>query len=100
MVGFTDRKESIMDCKHCGYYWADLDDEGKPISLPYCHYEGPDEWAPCAQDDYEELDDDEDDYNEEAEMAAYEQWLHDEGQRELDEGWPDEYGAPYDYKEF
>lgn len=90
-----------MDCKNCGYHWADLDNEGKPISLSYCHYEGSDEWAPCVQDDYEELDDDDEDYyDEEAEMAAYEQWLHDEGQRELEAGWPDEYGAPYDYKEF
>ena len=41
-----------MDCRNCGYHWADRNEEGKLISLPYCHYEGPDEWAPCAQDDY------------------------------------------------
>lgn len=55
----------------CGYWWADLDEEGTPISLEYCHYVGPDEWAPCAQDD---------DYEEEPTF--------------------EEYGAPYDYQEF
>lgn len=54
----------------CGYYWADLDEEGTPISLPYCHYDGPDEWAPCAQEVYDE------------------------------EPTFEEYGAPYDYQEF
>ena len=57
-------------CERCGYWWADCDEEGEPISLPYCHYDGPDEWAPCAQDDYEE------------------------------EPTFEEYGAPYDYQEF
>ena len=39
-------------CFNCGYMWADLDDEGRPITREYCHYEGPDAWAPCEQDDY------------------------------------------------
>lgn len=55
-------------CFNCGYMWADLDEDGVPISLEYCHYEGPPEWAPCAQDD---------DYEEEPTF--------------------EEYGAPYDY---
>ena len=38
-------------CEGCGYMWMDLDNEGTPISGEYCHYEGPDEWAPCMQDD-------------------------------------------------
>ena len=31
----------------CGYYYADLDDEGKPLTLNYCHFSGPEGWAPC-----------------------------------------------------
>lgn len=42
-------------CFNCGYMWADLDDEGRPITREYCHYEGPDGWAPCEQDDYQEF---------------------------------------------
>ena len=59
----------MSECCNCGYWWADCDDNGEPISLEYCHYEGPDDWAPCAQD-----------YEEEPTF--------------------EEYGAPYDYKEF
>ena len=33
--------------------WADCDENGKPITGEYCHYEGPDAWAPCEQDDIE-----------------------------------------------
>lgn len=127
-------------CDRCGYYWADCDENGTPISLEYCHYVGPDDWAPCAQDDYDEYVNEarieEEDAREEAEYvawlealpmeqrptntkeyidmwayfkqaqsqyeefdywedsmeqagydeeAAYEEWLHDETQRELDE---------------
>ena len=28
-----------MDCKHCGYYWADIDEDGVPISLECCHFD-------------------------------------------------------------
>jgi len=38
-------------CFNCGYMWADFDEEGRPITREYCHYEGPDAWAPCEQDD-------------------------------------------------
>ena len=38
----------------CGYWWADLDEDGTPISQKYCHYDGPAEWAPCEQDAYDE----------------------------------------------
>lgn len=87
-----------MDCKHCGYCWADRDDDGTPISLEYCHYEGPDEWAPCAQDDYyEEHEEPEEDYYDDTE--EYEAWLAAETQRELEEEFKEEYGAPYDYNE-
>ena len=85
-----------MDCKYCGDCWADLDDEGAPISLEYCHFDGPDEGAPCAQDDYYE--EPEEDYYDDAE-EEYERWLAAETQRELEEEFREEYGAPYDYNE-
>ena len=44
----------MSKCTNCGYYWADLDEDGAPLSFEYCHFEGPDGWAPCEQDDYEE----------------------------------------------
>ena len=83
----------------CGYWWADCDEEGTPISQEYCHYEGPAEWAPCEQNeayDYEE------EYEEfEAEEEAYAEWLAAEAQRELEEEYHNElYGEPYDYAEF
>lgn len=47
-------------CFNCGYMWADLDEDGTPISSEYCHYTGPDAWAPCeaedvVEDDYERM---------------------------------------------
>ena len=40
-------------CERCGYFWREGWED-----YPSCHYEGPDEWAPCEQDgdDYEEDD--------------------------------------------
>jgi hypothetical protein len=131
-----------MDCITCGYYWADVNEDGEPESLEYCHFDGPDGWAPCAQDEYDEYANEarieEEDAREEAEYeawlealpeeqrptnrkeyidmwaffkqaqsqyeefdywedsmeqagydeeAAYEEWIHDETQRELDEEW-------------
>lgn len=43
-----------MDCITCGYYWADLDEDGTPISLEYCHFDGPEGGAPCEQDSCDE----------------------------------------------
>jgi len=75
MVGFTDRKESTMAC-NCGYWWADLDENGTPISLEYCHFDGPDEWAPCVQNEYNEYANEADiEAREAEEEAAYEAWL-------------------------
>ena len=75
MVGFMDRKESIMGC-NCGYWWADLDEEGGPISLEYCHYDGPNGYAPCEQDSYNEYANEADiEAREAEEEAAYEAWL-------------------------
>ena len=36
-----------MKCTDCAYCWADLDEEGRPVSYRYCHFDGPDGWAPC-----------------------------------------------------
>lgn len=33
-------------CERCGYFWQEVWEE-----RPHCHYEGPDEWAPCNYDD-------------------------------------------------
>ncbi len=38
-------------CFNCGYMWADRDESGHAITGEYCHYEGPDAWAPCEQDE-------------------------------------------------
>lgn len=36
-----------MNCKDCGYFWKeDCEDYAG------CHYEGPEAWAPCEQEDY------------------------------------------------
>ena len=72
---------SNSSCFYCGYMWADLDEDGTPISLEYCHFDGPDEWAPCMQD-YPGYD-----YMADAEEETLAEYFV-------------EYGAPYDYKEF
>ena len=81
----------------CGYWWADLDEDGTPISAEYCHYDGPDAWAPCEQEEqYDEV------WTEEDEEYEYERWLDEQArQAELEaEEYHEEYGAPYDYQEF
>lgn len=93
-----------MDCINCGYCWADVDDEGVPLSLEYCHFDGPEGFAPCEQDNYyAALKAEEDELCAEAEAAAeeYEIWLmeqaiYDEDYRSSVEY----YGEPYDYQEF
>ena len=102
-----------MDCITCGYYWADVNEDGEPESLEYCHFDGPDGWAPCEQDEYNEYEEEEDYWtqsmleagydlktglpygveeenlydDEDIEFERYEDWIHDETQRELDEEW-------------
>ena len=88
-------------CDYCGCYWADLDEDGAPLSLEYCHYEGPDGWAPCEQDDNDEYANEvrieEEAAREEAEwLAEIEQAIYDEDYRSSVEY----YGEPYDYQEF
>lgn len=106
-------------CFNCGYMWADRDDDGVAITGEYCHYVGPDDWAPCAQDDYDEYANEA--YIEEEaarEEAEYEDWLDSlpeelrpTNAHEYVESWKrfrdrfeeptfEEYGAPYDYQEF
>lgn len=46
-----------MKCKNCAYHWSDCDTDGKPIGLPYCHYQWDDGCAPCEIDDHETIDD-------------------------------------------
>lgn len=43
----------MLKCSNCAYYWQDRGEE-----YPSCHYEGPDAWAPCEQDEYVEEDED------------------------------------------
>ena len=38
-----------MKCSdNCGYWWQDENE-----SYPSCHYEGPNAWAPCAQEEFD-----------------------------------------------
>ena len=87
-------------CFNCGYMWADRDDDGRAITGEYCHYEGPDAWAPCEQDDYyAEIEAEKEALREEE--RAYAEWLDAQTQRELEEEYRNEfYGEPYDYAEF
>lgn len=39
-----------MRCSdNCGYYWKEEDED-----FPCCHFEGPDGWAPCEQEEIED----------------------------------------------
>lgn len=79
----------MRECFNCGYWWADLDEDGTPISLEYCHYEGPDAWAPCAQNEYDEYANEADVEAREAE-EEYERWLEEQARLAKDEE-PDGY---------
>lgn len=41
-------------CFGCGYMRADPDNEGRPITNEYCHFDGPEGWAPCEYVEYDE----------------------------------------------
>ena len=72
-------------CDNCGYYWADLNDEGDPITHECCHWTGPDEWAPCAQDDsYDYTNEDYEDWREQNDYD----WRDDQ---EYNDRWSDDY---------
>ena len=78
----------LNPCFNCGYNWADLDKNGTPISKEYCHFVGPESWAPCYGEDHEE--DDFDFYE------VYEQFYAKTFESMVDPTF-EEYGAPYDY---
>ena len=64
-----------MGC-NCGYWWEDLNECGEPISLAYCHYDGPDEWALCVQNEYDEYANEARLEEEEAKAEAeFDEWL-------------------------
>lgn len=42
-------------CDFCGYYYSDCDKYVFPQGNDYCHYMGPDKYAPCKQDDEMEV---------------------------------------------
>lgn len=90
-------------CFNCGYMWADLDENGTPITNEYCHYEGPDAWAPCEQDDAYDYSEEREEI--EAEEEAYATWLEEQAMEEAiaEEDYRSSveyYGEPYDYQEF
>lgn len=65
-----------MDCITCGYYWADVNEDGEPESLEYCHFDGPEGWAPCEQDNHDEYAHEIDvEAREAEEEAEYVEWL-------------------------
>lgn len=42
-----------MKCTECGYHYKTEEDE-----YPCCHFEGPEGWAPCEQEEEGEEEDD------------------------------------------
>lgn len=63
-------------CFGCGYMWADLDEEGRPVTNEYCHFDGPEGYAPCEQDEYNEYANEADiEAREAEEEAEYMEWL-------------------------
>ena len=79
-----------MTCGNCGYWWADVNADGVPISPERCHFDGPDSWAPCA---YDSLIEDEDENYLDYIDETYDSWVMEmeneqaQTQRELDELW-------------
>ena len=80
----------MNECFNCMYMHPDWDVNGNVIRPEYCHYVGPDEWAPCAEEEYELEPDPALDWLEEIEQA-----IADEDYRSSIEY----YGEPYDYQE-
>ena len=44
-------------CFGCGMMYADCDHLGRPITDEYCHFVGPEEWAPCYTEESDEPED-------------------------------------------
>ena len=80
----------MNECFNCMYMHPDWDVNGNVIRPEYCHYVGPDEWAPCAKEEYELEPDPALDWLE------MEQAIAEEDYRSSVEY----YGEPYDYQEF
>lgn len=80
----------MNECFNCMYMHPDWDVNGNVIRPEYCHYVGPDEWAPCAEEEYELEPDPALDWLE------MEQAIAEEDYRSSVEY----YGEPYDYQEF
>lgn len=64
-----------MDCRNCGYCWADVDEDGVPMSLEYCHFDGPDDYAPCEYSEDEYANEARIEEEEAREEAEFEEWL-------------------------
>ena len=45
----TEREGKKLKCAECGYYYKTEEDR-----YPCCHFEGPEGWAPCEQEEPEE----------------------------------------------
>ena len=80
----------MNECFNCMFMHPDWDVNGNVIRPEYCHYTGPDEWAPCAEEEYELEPDPALDWLE------MEQAIADKDYRSSIEY----YGEPYDYQEF
>lgn len=80
----------MNECFNCMFMHPDWDVNGNVIRPEYCHYVGPDEWAPCAEEEYELEPDPALDWLE------MEQAIAEEDYRSSVEY----YGEPYDYQEF
>ena len=80
----------MNECFNCMFMHPDWDVNGNVIRPEYCHYVGPDEWAPCAEEEYELEPDPAPDWLEMEEAIAEEDYRSS----------VEYYGEPYDYQEF
>ena len=86
----------MNECFNCMYMHPDWDVNGNVIRPEYCHYVGPDEWAPCAEEEYEE-----DAYDVSYAYDSMNDWLIDQAIADEDyRSSVEYYGEPYDYQEF
>ena len=106
----------MNECFNCMFMHPDWDVNGNIIRPEYCHYVGPDEWAPCAEEEYELEPDPAEEWLREETSSAYDLgWFDNEREKAFEELFEatleamsdpieeptfEEYGAPYDYKEF
>ena len=43
----------MIKCENCEYFWPDVDENGNTKDYSRCHFDGPDAWSPCAQEQEE-----------------------------------------------